>query len=143
MNYSDEELYSIINKAMTIFYEKVYNDPWLKEVFKVIKQEIITSQQTDFMVAAFGGPKRYCGRSPKDAHLHIFSDEEMWVHREYLLEQSLREVKLPEEFIQKWLKIDNAFKNVIVRKDPSECTKRFASDEIIVVPNPNARKHVA
>lgn len=140
MNYSDQELYEMINKAVKVFYDKVYDDPWLKEVFKVIKQEIIENQQTDFMVAAFGGPKRYCGRSPKDAHLHIFSDEEMWVHRESLLEASLRETNLPEEFIQKWLKIDNAFKNVIVRNSPSECTKRFKTDEIIVVPNPFSKK---
>lgn len=143
MEYSDQELYEMINRAVKVFYDKVYDDPWLKEVFKVIKQEIIENQQTDFMVAAFGGPKRYCGRSPKDAHLHIFSDEEMWIHRESILEESLRESKLPEEFIKKWLKIDNAFKNVIVRNSPSECTKRFKSDEIINVPNPNGYKKVA
>ncbi|MCF8058951.1 MAG: group 1 truncated hemoglobin [Bacteriovoracaceae bacterium] len=136
MNYSDEELYSLVNKAVKVFYDKVYEDPWMKDVFKVIKQEIIENQQTDFMVAALGGPKRYCGRSPKDAHLHIFVDDEMWDRREKVLEQSLRETLTDEILITKWLRIDEAFRHAIVRNNPSECTKRYASDEIINVPNP-------
>lgn len=136
MNYSDEELYSLVNKAVKVFYDKVYEDPWMKEVFKVIKQEIIESQQTDFMVAAFGGPKRYCGRSPKDAHLHIFVDDEMWDHRERTLELSLREALTDEELITKWLRIDEAFRHAIVRKNAGECSKRYAGDEIINVPAP-------
>lgn len=139
-DYSAEELYAIVNKAVKIFYDKVYEDPWMKNVFRVIKQEIIENQQTDFMVAAFGGPKKYCGRSPRDAHVHIFVDEEMWDHREKVLEMSLREARLPEDFIQKWLRIDNAFKHVIVRKSPSECEKRYATDEVIVEPNPSGYK---
>jgi len=139
-DYNDEELYAIVNKAVKIFYDKVYEDQWMKKVFRVIKQEIIETQQTDFMVAAFGGPKKYCGRSPRDAHVHIFVDEEMWSHRERVLEMSLREARLPEEFIQKWLRIDNAFKPVIVRNSPSECVKRYTTDEVIVEPNPNGIK---
>ena len=139
MKYSDEELYSIVNKAVKNFYDKVYEDPWMKEVFKIIKQEIIENQQTDFMVAALGGPRRYCGRSPKDAHLHIFADEEMWQHRQKTLELALRESISDQELIKKWLKIDEAFKNVIVRSDPSQCVKRYATDEIINVPNPHKK----
>lgn len=140
MNYSNEELFQIVNKAVKHFYDEVYKDPWMKEVFKVIKQEIIEKQQTDFMVAALGGPKRYCGRSPKDAHLHIFADEEMWEHREATLLKSLQACNLPEELIQKWMRIDNAFKHVIVRKSPDQCTKRFKSDEIINIPKPGGHK---
>lgn len=143
MKYSNEELYQLVNKAVKNFYDKVYEDPWMKEVFKVIKQEIIENQQTDFMVAALGGPRRYCGRNPRDAHLHIFVDDEMWDHRERTLEAALRESLDDEELIAKWLKIDEAFRHAIVRNHPSECEKRYASDEIINVPNPNPTKKAA
>jgi len=117
------------------FYEIVYADEWLKHVF-TIDQKIITSQQIDFMVDALGGERRYGGKSPADAHPHIFVTEEMWNRRESLLNDAMTKVGAPADLRSKWLKIDLAFKKHIVMKDESECRKRFFSDEIIVVYNP-------
>lgn len=62
MEHPEDPLYVLVYKVNEKFYELVYDDPWLKEVFKVVDQEIITRQQTDFIVGALGGEKRYCGR---------------------------------------------------------------------------------
>lgn len=123
------------------FYELVYADEWFKHVF-TIDQKVITSQQIDFMVGALGGEKRYGGKSPGDAHPHIYIDEEMWERREALLQQAMKKVGSPEEINARWLKIDNAFKRLIITKDISEVRKRFFSDDLIIVPNP-ARKKAA
>lgn len=131
-----DEIENWIKLVTTEFYEIVYNDPWFKEIFQIIKQEQITSQQIDFMVGAFGGPQRFSGRMPGNAHPHIYIDEEMWEHREALLRQAFQKLACPEFIQAKWLKIDNAFKRSIVMKSPEECQKRFFTDEIIVVPNP-------
>ena len=138
--YSDEQLVDIIYRTNFEFYELVYQHDWLKNVFKVIDQKIITSQQIDFMVQAFGGPKNYCGRSPDEAHPHIFVDEEMWEMRELLLRQAFIKVNEPADIKERWLKIDNAFKSRIVMKSPEECKKRYNTDEIIIVPNPNKNR---
>lgn len=121
------------------FYEIAYKDEWLKDVFKIIDQKVITFQQIAFMIGALGGEKKFSGQSPATAHPHIYIDEEMWQRREDILLLAMKKVSCPEDLIQKWLKVDNAFKRHIVMKDPSECQKRFFSDEIVIVPNPRSR----
>lgn len=137
LNMSDEELKDWVFKVNTEFYELVYNDLWFMKIFRNIKQEIITSQQTDFMVQALGGPKMFCGRPPKDAHPHIWIDEDMMIYREQLLIQAFEKVGAPEELRDKWLKIDEAFKHVLINKGgPETCFKRGNADEIIYEPKP-------
>jgi truncated hemoglobin YjbI len=139
-NYSDSQLENWIYKTTHEFYELVYRDSWLRDVFRVVDQAFITSQQTDFMLGLLGGPKRFSGRNAKDAHPHIFVDEEMWQYREDLLLKAMEKTGLPQDLRERWLRIDEAFKRSIVMNDPSECKGRFATDELIIVPNPNIKK---
>ncbi len=122
-----------VNKA---FYDAVYRDEWLRQIFADVKQAHIEQQQTDFMLGAFGGPKNYSGRSPIDAHPHIFVTEEMWQLREKYLKQAFVATNFPEDLRAKWIKIDEAFKHAIVKKSPEECKKRYTMDAIVNVPNP-------
>jgi len=138
LSYDEKTLYDIVFNTNQAFYEHVYKDEWLKNVFSVIDQKIITSQQTDFIVGALGGPKRYCGRTPKDAHPHIYVDEEMWTLREKYLKMAFEEVKVPDDLRARWLAIDEAFKAVILKKDISECSKRYQMDNIIYFPGKKA-----
>jgi truncated hemoglobin YjbI len=122
-----------VNKA---FYDGVYKDPWLSLVFQTVNQEHIESQQTDFMLGAYGGPQNYSGRNPVHAHPHIYVDEAMWQLREKYLKEAFLLAEFPEELRAKWIRIDEAFKNKIVKKSVSDCQKRFTMDEIINYPNP-------
>lgn len=115
------------------FYEQIYKDEWFKEVFRNIAQEVITSQQTDFVIQAFGGPANYCGRMPGDAHPHIYIDEYMWELREKYLIIAFEKHNTPEKIREKWLKIDNSFKNKIVKKSYEDVTPRFTTDELVIV----------
>jgi hemoglobin len=133
---NDDELEAWLRKINKIFYDKIFSDNWLSQVFKGIDQEFIQNQQTDFILGAFGGPKRYSGRNPDQAHPHIFITEEMWQHREHLLKLTFAELSVPHFIEEKWLKIDNAFKARIVMKDESECKPRYAVDEFIIIPRP-------
>lgn len=140
-DYSDQELYDIIFAASEEFYELAYQDQYFKKFFRNIDQEIITSQQTDFMVQNFGGPKKYCGRMPKDAHPQVWVDEAIWQYREDLLKIAFENVGTPKDIQEKWLKIDAAFKHVIINKGgPEECTPRDKIDEIIYEPMPEYLK---
>jgi len=130
------QLIADVNKA---FYQRVYTDPWLQAVFLGRRQEHLEAQQTDFMLGAFGGPKTYCGRSPADAHPHIFIDESMWQRRETLLRQAFAETRLPDEMQEKWMRIDEAFKHAIIKRTLADCTKRYATDTIIAPADPALR----
>jgi hemoglobin len=122
-----------IRKVSSDFYDRVYAHSWLSQVFLVPKDHI-TSQQIDFIIGAMGGPKRYSGRNPGDAHVHIFISEEMWNVREALLVQAFETVDCPADIREQWIKIENAFRKSIVMVDSSECRKRYLTDELIIIP---------
>jgi truncated hemoglobin YjbI len=136
LNITDDELETWLKKINKVFYDKIFADNWLGQVFKGIDQDFIQNQQTDFILGALGGSKRYSGRNPDQAHPHIFIDEEMWQHREHLLKSTFKELSVPLVIEERWLKIDNAFKSKIVMKDESECKPRYAVDEFIIIPKP-------
>ena len=144
MDYSIDQIKEYISKAVDEFYELVYKDEWFSKIFRNIDQEVITAQQIDFMLQSFGGPKNFCGRNPKDAHPQIWIDEHIWAYREMLLKQAFQKVGTPQDIQDKWLKIDHAFKNVIINKGGlSECEGRYKTDEIIYEPMPEYLKKKA
>tara|TARA_Y100000590_G_C15119653_1_gene788202 strand:+ start:56 stop:484 length:429 start_codon:yes stop_codon:yes gene_type:complete len=140
MELSNEELFNIVQRINEEFYDLIYEDEWLKYVFEATDRDVIKSQQTDFIVGALGGPRRYCGRSPKDAHPHIFIQEDMWQLREYYLIKAFDKIGAPEWLREKWLKIDMAFKAAILKNSPDECFGRYKTDPIINIPNPKNKK---
>ena len=133
----DSELKELTFKVSKLLYEKIYDDPWFSKLFRNIDQEVITSQQSDFMTGVLGGPKNFCGRMPKDAHPQIWIDENIWEYRENILKETFEELNVPTDIREKWLKIDNAFKHAIINKaGPQECFGRYKTEEIIYEPMP-------
>ena len=130
----------VISKVHKIFYDKIYAHPWIGKFFQGIDQNVIESQQTDFMGQNFGGPVYYLGKLPVAAHKHMLINEKLFELRSFLLEESLREAKVDSEHIKKWLKIDSAFKNGIVKNSINDCQKRFFTDELQVFLDPFEHK---
>ena len=126
----------ILEKMTKVFYDKVYADPWIGQYFQNIEQKIIESQQVDFLQGSLGGEKVYCGRLPVPAHKHMFIPEELYTLRSQLLHESLIEVGACEELIERIEKIDDAFKASLVKKDISECEKRYFTDEVLAFSDP-------
>jgi len=121
----------VIERVHRIFYNRVYADPWLKQFFGHIGQEIIESQQNAFMTQAFGGPQLYCGAFPIPAHKHMYITEELFLHRHALLKKALEEAGVPKSHIDKWLMIDGSFRKGIVKLAKENCQKRHLADEIL------------
>lgn len=123
---------TLLERAMKEFYDRVYEHPWLGLYFQHVEQEVIEKQQVDFMIGAFGGPKSlYSGRLPVEAHKNMFVSEELFELREKMLVEALKKVNAPQELIDRWLKIDEAFKSGIVKKRVEDCERTFATEEII------------
>ena len=129
----------MLEKISKIFYDKIYEDEWIGLYFKEVPQERIESQQVDFMQGALGGPTSYCGRLPVPAHQHMYIDEELFDLRQKYLTEAFAEAGACQELIDKWLKIDNAFKPKIIKKSMSDCEKRFFTDEIVFFKNPKKK----
>ena len=62
----------IIQRVHNLLYTKLFEHPWLGGFFAHTRREVVESQQTDFWTGLMGGPPVYGGRSPKDAHAHVF-----------------------------------------------------------------------
>ncbi len=133
INPNEIDFYNQIYAINEKFYDLIYRDEWFSQVFKNITQDVITTQQTDFMVQAFGGPKRYCGRMPSNAHPHIYIDHYMWELRESYLKKAFELLNISSEIRDKWLKIDNSFKSSIIKNSIVEVTPRFTTDELIII----------
>lgn len=132
-----------LEKVHKILYDKLYADEWMGVFFHDIDQDVIEIQQTEFMIGAMGGPKIYCGKIPKRAHKHMMITEELFEYRQVILKESLREGGVPENLAIRWMKIDGAFKAALVKKDRSECEKRFNTDTILDYPKPEQLKKAA
>lgn len=126
----------VIKKVHKIFYDKIYAHPWIGKFFQGIDQNVIESQQTDFMGQNFGGPVYYLGKLPVATHKHMLITEKLFELRSSLLEESLIEAGLAPEHIRKWLKVDSAFKNGIVKKNIEDCEKRFFTDSLQTYEDP-------
>jgi len=132
-----------LERVHKIFYDKIYRDPWIGQFFASINQTHIEAQQTDFMAQLMGGPKNYMGRMPIDAHMHMFITDELIQLRHELLAASLIEAGVPEAERADWLRLDGAFKKVMVKTKLEECQRRFASDEIIAFTQPTRLSKVS
>ncbi len=119
---------SLVHK---IFYDKVYVHPWLQQYFTDKPQEILESQQTDFMAQLFGGPKAYAGKVPKVAHQHMVITQELFELRSEILKESLTEAGVSESNIKEWLAVDATFSHALVKETESECTKSYATQPIL------------
>lgn len=128
-----------LEKVHKIFYDKLYVHPWFSLFFKHVEQKVQEAQVTDFMTEPMGGGSIYSGAFPVPAHMHIYITDELFDLRHELLKESLNEAGIPAELQSQWLRIDRAFKAGIVKKSKSDCKPRFATDEIVDIPDPRKK----
>lgn len=129
---------AMIENISKIFYDKIYDDPWLKLYFEEIPQDHIERQQVAFMQAALGGENLYCGQTPPAAHKHMYITHALFEARQELLDESFEEANASELMIEKWQRIDDAFFNRIVKHAPEQCEKRYKTDKILNFPKPTS-----
>ena len=118
-------------KVHKIFYDKAYAHPWLSKYFTDKPQEILESQQTDFMVQLMGGPKAYAGKTPKSAHQHMMISEELFELRSQLLSESIKEAGIHDKLRAEWLAADATLKRALVKSSEKECTQSYPNQPIL------------
>ncbi len=130
--------YPCLRRVHNILYTKLFRHPWLKGFFVRSKREIVESQQNDFWAGLMGGPSIYGGRSPRDAHVHMFLPADVFAIRHKLLGDALVEAGVPAHLREKWLAMDANFERAIVNKSADECQGRYRMESVIIVPRPDS-----
>lgn len=131
-----------LEKVHKIFYDKIYAHPWLKQFFAGHNQEAIEGRQTSFMSEKMGGPK-YLGKPLKQVHENMYITQELFEVRHEILKASLQEAGLTDEFITRWLKIDNAFMKQIIKPSVETFYRdyHFTFKQRIIIPKPPSTNH--
>jgi hemoglobin len=124
-----------LQKVHKHFYDKVYAHPWLKQFFAGHNQQAIEQRQTSFMAEKMGGPAHYLGKHPRMAHRQMYITNELFDLRQSLLKEALIESGLRDDLIERWLKLDNAFRRVIVKDSIADFYKStWHYEKRVIVP---------
>ncbi len=126
----------VIERVHRRFYTVIFDDEWLGRFFFGKNLEALVKKQTDFLVACFGGPNEYRGETPAIAHMHMFITDEMLDLRESLLRQAIRDEGLSESIIERWMKVEEGFRDAIVKKGADECVMRCMGQRPVVAEKP-------
>jgi hemoglobin len=126
-----------LQKVHKIFYDKVYAHAWLQQFFSGHNQKAIEDRQTSFMAEKMGGPTPYPGKDIKMVHEAMYITRELFEIRKELLEDSLKEADIDEASRVRWLRIDSAFKQQII-KDSIESMHNndWKFKKPIIIPKP-------
>ena len=118
------------------FYDVMFDEPWIGQFFYGKSKEALIAKQTEFMVAAFGGENHYRGDTPAFVHMHMFLTDEMCDFRQVILKQAILDEGLSELIADQWLKIDDSFRESIIKKSVGDCVLKCVGQMPIVIDKP-------
>lgn len=111
----------VVRQVHQVFYEALFNDPWLGQFFSGRSPQMLIDKQTEFMVSAFGGPHAYRGATPAIVHMHMDITEEQADLRERYLRWAIGSQGISEFLAERWLAVDRLFRPGIVKSDATAC----------------------
>jgi truncated hemoglobin YjbI len=100
------------------FYAQVYDDPRLSPFFVHTSMQWAIDHQYAFLAEIFSGEKLYFGDRPRNAHSWMVITNELFDHREALMESCLRRHGLDEASIAAWRAVEETFRGHIVKDAP-------------------------
>jgi len=103
------------------FYDRVFDDNWIGQFFLGKHKPGLIRKQTEFMIAAFGGPNHYSGPPPALVHMHMFITEDIALYREALLRTCILEEGLSQSIANRWLAVDRSFWPSINKATLNDC----------------------
>lgn len=126
-----------LQKVHKIFYDKLYAHDWLGPFFAGHSQQAIEDRQTSFMAEKMGGPAPYLGKEIKMVHEAMYIDRELFDIRHALLDESLKEAGVEDALRERWLRIDSAFMQKIIKKSvESMYDNDWKYKKPIIIPKP-------
>lgn len=127
---------SVVVKVHQHFYDIMFDHPWLGQFFFGKSKEALILKQTKFMVGAFGGTNDHTFDTPAFIHMHMFITDEIADLRQEILKQSILSQGLSSDIAKRWLKVDDSFRESIVKKSVEECIMKCVGQVPIVAKKP-------
>ena len=108
----------LMNVILTDFYTRVFDDPILSPYFIGVTKQRLIEKVYSFMRQIFTGEKMYFGDRPRNTHHWMVISDEIFDHRERLMEECMRRHGLADHLIVRWQAIEEAFRGDIVKSQP-------------------------
>jgi ferredoxin-NADP reductase len=105
-------------KILQDFYDIVYEDPRLSPFFQKVTRQRSIEKVYLFLRQVFSGEKVYFGDRPRNAHHWMVISDDLFDHREDIMEGCLRDNGLPEHLIKRWRCMEESFRPDIVKSKP-------------------------
>jgi len=107
----------LLNVILEDFYTQVFSDAQLAPFFKDSTIQRAKEKQYLFAKGIFTGEKCYFGERPRNAHHWMVISNELFDHREKLMEDTLRKHNLAESLIEQWIAVDEIYRKQIVKTE--------------------------
>lgn len=109
-----------VDAAVDIFYRKVLSDDRISEFFDTVDMEGQHVKQKAFLTMAFGGPNNYTGKDMRAAHKHMKLTEEHFNAVAENLVETLKELSVPQEYIDEIIAVCLSVKDDVLNVEPAE-----------------------
>jgi truncated hemoglobin YjbI len=107
-----------LSEILLDFYSRVYDDPRLAPFFEGVTRARAIEKQYQFLRQIFTGEPVYFGDRPRNAHHWMVISDELFDHREALMETCLRRYGLADHLVTRWRTVEEAFRKQIVKAEP-------------------------
>ena len=108
----------LLKQILTTFYTWVFEDEILRAYFSGVTKQRLIEKVYSFLYQIFTGKKVFFGERPRNGHHWMVITEDIFAHREALMEKALIQHKLAPHLIQRWLAYEAWYKDDIVKKKP-------------------------
>jgi truncated hemoglobin YjbI len=107
-----------LRRILESFYAVVYRDARLAPFFHATTIEWAIDHQYAFLAEIFTGERVFFGDRPRNAHHWMVITDELFDHREALMERTLREHGLSDEHVRAFRALEETFRSHIVKQRP-------------------------
>jgi truncated hemoglobin YjbI len=108
----------LLRAILTDFYAQVYRDERLGPYFHATTMEWAIDHQYAFLAEIFTGERMFFGDRPRNAHHWMVISDELFDHREALMERCLRRHGLADDLVAAWRAVEEVFRDHIVKASP-------------------------
>ncbi len=107
-----------LTEVLTDFYSRVFADERLAPFFEGVTQDWLVQKQYSFLRDILTGSRQYFGHRPRNAHHWMVISDELFDHREDLMQSCLERYGLSPRLVQEFRAIDEVFRKQIVKDQP-------------------------
>lgn len=108
----------VVRAALDDFYTHVYADERLAPFFRNVTRDHVAGKQYSFLCKLMTGQEVYFGDEPRNAHHWMVIPDDLFDHRQALMEAALKRQGLTPGQIERWTRFELFYRRDIVKSAP-------------------------